>query len=326
MIFILMALLVSILFLLTVLLLMYAGRMPQTHIQRRMGQMIAEAEKERHEAQKAKKKMVAADSYVEDHRTMAELSFKERVIQPIISGIEVRLMQFAPRELRNMMEQMLFRLGVQEQWSISNLVAGWVISVTVGFLLAMLVIFKSDLHLSQQIALMTLGIVGGALVPFLILQSAIRQRKALLRRQLPEFLDFLCVSVQAGLSFDGAVAKIVSRMKGPLVDEFRRMLRDMSLGMTRQRTLTQLAKRCDLEEIYLFTASVIQAEHLGTSMSKTLKTQADNMRDRHRQAVRTAAMQAPIKIIFPMVFFIFPSIFVMVVFPAALSLLKSLGK
>ena len=115
-------------------------------------------------------------------------------------------------------------------------------------------------------------------------------------------------------------------MKGPLIDEFRRMLRDMGLGMTRQRTLNQLAKRCDLEEIYLFTSSVIQAEHLGTSMSRTLKMQADNMRDRHRQAVRTAAMQAPIKIIFPMVFFIFPSIFVMVVFPAALSLMKSLGK
>ena len=224
------------------------------------------------------------------------------------------------------MEQMLFRLGVQEQWSVKRLAAGWVISVSLGFLLAMLIVYKSDLQFSQQVALLALGVTAGAVVPFMALQSAIRQRKAQLRRQLPEFLDFLCVSVQAGLSFDGAVAKIASRMKGPLIDEFRRMLRDMSLGMTRQRTLTQLAKRCDLEEIYLFTSSVIQAEHLGTSMSKTLKTQADNMRDRHRQAVRTAAMQAPIKIIFPMVFFIFPSIFVMVVFPAALSLLKSLGK
>ena len=324
---ILVAFFVSVLFMLTVILIMYAVRMPQTHIQRRMGQMIADAEKERNEAQKAaKQRLVAVDNTTVDHRTMAEMSFKERVIQPIISGIEARLMQFAPQELRNMMEQMLFRLGVQEQWSVKRLAAGWVISVSLGFLLAMLIVYKSDLQFSQQVALLALGVTAGAVVPFMALQSAIRQRKAQLRRQLPEFLDFLCVSVQAGLSFDGAVAKIASRMKGPLIDEFRRMLRDMSLGMTRQRTLTQLAKRCDLEEIYLFTSSVIQAEHLGTSMSKTLKTQADNMRDRHRQAVRTAAMQAPIKIIFPMVFFIFPSIFVMVVFPAALSLLKSLGK
>ncbi len=160
---------VSILFLLTVLLLMYAGRMPQTHIQRRMGQMIAEAEKERHEAQKAKQRLVAVDSPTVDHRTMAEMSFKERVIQPIISGIEARLMQFAPQELRNMMEQMLFRLGVQEQWSVKRLAAGWVISVSLGFLLAMLIVYKSDLQFSQQVALLALGVTAGMAVGTLAL-------------------------------------------------------------------------------------------------------------------------------------------------------------
>jgi len=115
-------------------------------------------------------------------------------------------------------------------------------------------------------------------------------------------------------------------MKGPLPDEFQRMLRDMGLGMNRQRTLTQLARRCDVDEVYLFTASVIQAEHLGTSMSKNLKNQADNMRDRHRQEVRAMALKAPVKIIFPLILFIFPSIFVMVVLPSALTLLKSLAK
>ena len=326
MITLLVAILASVLFLAMVFLLIYVGRMPKTQTQRRMNQMIAEAEKERQEASKQKKRISEYSSVYDDNRTISEMSFRERVIQPILSGAEGRLMQFAPQELRNMMEQMLFRLGVQEQWSVKRLAAGWVVSVGIGVLAALLVIYYSNLHFVQQVAMLVVGGLGGALVPFLALQSAIRRRKLQLRRQLPEFLDFLCVSVQAGLSFDGAVAKIVGRMKGPLIDEFRRMLRDMSLGMTRQRTLTQLAKRCDLEEIYLFTSSVIQAEHLGTSMSKTLKTQADNMRDRHRQAVRTAAMQAPIKIIFPMVFFIFPSIFVMVVFPAALSLLKSMGK
>ena len=323
----LIAILVSALFLAMIFLLIYAGRMTQAQTKRRLNQMIAEADKERQEeASKQKKRISEYSSVYDDNRTISEMSFRERVIQPILSGVEGRLMQFAPRELRNMMEQMLFRLGVQEQWSVKRLAAGWVVSVSTGILAALLVIYYSNLHFVQQVALLVIGVLGGALVPFLALQSAIRRRKLQLRRQLPEFLDFLCVSVQAGLSFDGAVAKIVGRMKGPLIDEFRRMLRDMGLGMTRQRTLNQLAKRCDLEEIYLFTSSVIQAEHLGTSMSRTLKMQADNMRDRHRQAVRTAAMQAPIKIIFPMVFFIFPSIFVMVVFPAALSLMKSLGK
>ena len=147
-----------------------------------------------------------------------------------------------------------------------------------------------------------------------------------MRRQLPEFLDLLCVSVQAGLSFDGAVAKITARMKGQLSDEFKHMQDDIKFGMTKQYALTQMAKRCDIEEMYLFTTSVIQAEKLGTSMSQTLTMQADNMRDRHRQYVKTQAMKAPIKILFPMVIFIFPSIFVVLLLPALITIMKNLGK
>ena len=142
---------------------------------------------------------------------------------------------------------------------------------------------------------------------------------------MPEFLDLLCVSVQAGLSFDGAVAKICARMEGPLIDEFRRFQNDVGLGMTHQYALNQVAKRCDLEEVYLFTTSVIQAERLGTSMTRTLKVQADNMRDRHRQWVRGEALKAPVKIIFPMVLFIFPSIFVVLLFPSVLTIVRNLG-
>ena len=87
-----------------------------------------------------------------------------------------------------------------------------------------------------------------------------------------------------------------------------------------------MAKRCDIEEMYLFTTSVIQAEKLGTSMAQTLTMQADNMRDRHRQYVKTQAMKAPIKILFPMVIFIFPSIFVVLLLPALLTIIKNLGK
>ena len=142
---------------------------------------------------------------------------------------------------------------------------------------------------------------------------------------MPEFLDLLCVSVQAGLSFDGAVAKLTKRMHGPLIDEFKRMQNDVALGMTHYYALTNVARRCDLEEVYLFTTSVIQAEKLGTSMTRTLKQQADNMRDRHRQHVKAEALKAPVKIIFPMVLFIFPSIFVVLLFPAVVSLIRAFG-
>ena len=114
-------------------------------------------------------------------------------------------------------------------------------------------------------------------------------------------------------------------MHGDLISEFERVLNDMSLGMTRAYALTQMAKRCDLEEVYLFTSSVIQAEKLGTSMSRTLKLQSDNIRERHRQFVKAQALKAPVKIIFPMVLFIFPSIFLVLLFPAIITIIKTLG-
>ena len=307
----------------------YVRRMPRYRTQRRMTRMIQAAEEERREVGRQKEKIArdARESGVQPHRSIQEIPFFERVAAPAMQALEAKLAFLAPKELHGMLEQMLFLSGMQEKWSIQRLIACWVLSVALGGLLALLAIRSaSSLLIPQQIAILLLGIGAGAGAPFLALQSAIRQRKAALRRQLPAFLDLLCVSVQAGLSFDGAVAKIVSRMKGVLVEEFQRMLRDTSMGTTRQRALTQMAKRCDIEEVYLFATSIIQADRLGTSMGRTLKIQADNMRERHRQYVRAEAMRAPVKIIFPMILFIFPSIFVMVLLPAVLSLLKSLGK
>lgn len=303
-----------------------ARQSPRSRMHRRMEVMIREAELERAEVEK-----MQAGAKVnlgkEQLRTLEEIPFRERVLQPIAQAVEARLSRLAPGELRGTVERLLFLSGLQEPWTTNRLLALWVLSVVLGGAVALAAIYYSTgFQLPQKIAVFLIGLAAGAALPFLLLQNTIRRRKAALRRQLPEFLDLLCVSVQAGLSFDNAVAKIVNRMKGPLIDEFNRMLRDTSLGLTRQRALGQVAKRCDLEEIYLFTSSVVQSERLGTSIGRTLKNQADNMRDRHRQSVRAAAMKAPIKMLFPMIVFIFPSIFVMVLFPAVLALMKSLSK
>lgn len=300
----------------------------RARVRQRLFRLILEAEKERAETARREQEQAAKNQEpLPVHHTLQELPFTERVLRPILNSAEDSLAKLAPAELQAMLEQQIFRAGKQEQWTVPRLAACWVISVLLGLLLAFLLVQSHPaLKLPQGIIILLLGIAAGGAAPFLILQSAARKRKAALRRQLPEFLDLLCVSVQAGLSFEGAVAKITSRMKGILSDEFHHMQRDTSLGMTRQRSLMQMAKRCDIEEFYLFASSVVQAERLGTSMTRTLKLQADNMRDRHRQYVRSQAMKAPVKIIFPMVFFIFPAVFVVVIFPAVLTLLNSLGK
>ena len=318
--------LISFIFFLGAFLVLYAFHSPRARVQRKLSLMIREAEAERSAEEEEKKQAAKLAGAQEKHRALGDIPLRERVLSPLLQGMEGRLLKLAPRELYGLLEHLIFLAGKQEKWSVSRVAASWVLSVFLGLCLALVLIAYTELQLPQQLALLLLCMGLGAVMPVVFLRSLIRQRKGELRRQLPDFLDLLCTSVQAGLSFDAAVAKITGRMKGTLVEEFSRMLRDTSLGMTRQHALTQLARRCDIEEIYLFTSSVIQADKLGTSMGRTLKIQADNIRDRHRQRVRTKAMKAPVKMLFPMVIFIFPSIFVMVLLPALLALGKSLAK
>ena len=226
-----------------------------------------------------------------------------------------------------MLEDRIFRAGKSGQLSVRKLAAAWALSVVVGAFVAFRYATAGANHyfFTQQILIVLAGGAGGAMLPFLILNNIIKKRQKILKHQLPEFLDLLCVSVQAGLSFDSAVGKITLRLKGELSDEFKHMQDDIKFGMTKQYALNQLAKRCDVEEIYLFTTSVIQAERLGTSMAQTLTLQSDNMRERHRQYVKAEALKAPVKMLFPMVVFIFPSIFVVLLFPSVIQISKSFG-
>lgn len=302
---------------------------PEAQLRKRLNQMIDEAEGSR--APKMKKNATPTAIRVNDGVPQIIIqqpreALYDRIVKPLITMLEERLQKLAPAAIREQIEDKLFRAGKLGSWSVARLATVWLISIAL-FAAATLVLlyYRPGFNPAQRILIVALGLFMGAAIPFAVLNSKIRQRQKAIRKQLPEFLDMLCVSVQAGLSFDGAVAKMIKRMKGPLIDEFQRMQHDVSLGMTHQYALTNLAKRCDLEEVYLFTTSIIQAEKLGTSMTRTLKVQADNMRDRHRQRVKTEAMKAPVKILFPMVIFIFPSMFVVLLFPAIYTLVQNLG-
>ena len=306
-------------------LILYAKQTPEAQVRRRLNFMIKQAEMGRLKSKSKSKKETpsALEQVLPDPQ--AKKSFYDRVILPLFISLNERLQKFAPDQLKVMFENQIFRVGKQGIWDAKFLISAWVLSVIAGLLITFLLTQNMNLRLVQRLLVVLLGGLTGAGLPILILNSKIRERQRKIKRQLPEFLDLLCVSVQAGLSFDGAVSKILGRMTGPLIDEFKRMQSDVNLGMNRQYALTQIARRCDIEEMYLFTTSVIQSEKLGTSMSRTLKLQSDNIRERHRQFVKSEAMKAPVKIIFPMVLFIFPSIFVVLLFPAILSLIKTLG-
>lgn len=256
---------------------------------------------------------------------LARIPFIDRTVLPLVGAIENFFIKFAPSEIHATVDKKLILAGKQGKWPVNRVITAWLICQAV--FLAIGIHFTSNNNFTnvEGVFFVWICILIGAFLPFGYLNSLIRKRQNAIIKQLPEVLDLLSISVQAGLSFDGAVRKIVERMKGPVIDEFRRMQQDVRMGAPRARALQAISTRCDVEDMYLFITSVIQAERLGTSMGKTLINQADNMRERRRQRAKAAALKAPIKMLFPLVFFIFPALFVVILVPPVFSIMQSMG-
>ena len=217
--------------------------------------------------------------------------------------------------------------GKGRVWTAQGYAVFWVIVVLVVIVIAIKYVYgRPDLAPVQLVMVMILFTALGAALPWIMLRIMAQKRQKLITKQLPEVLDLLCVSVQAGLSFDAALRRIVERMDGPLIEECTRMLEDVRMGLPRRQALRMMGERCEVQEVALFVTAIIQAERLGTSLGKTLNNQAINMRERRRQAVKAEAMKAPVKMIFPLVLFIFPSVFVIVLLPALLNMMKNFIK
>lgn len=170
-----------------------------------------------------------------------------------------------------------------------------------------------------------LGLFGGYTLRRFSFAGKTAKRKLSLQNQLPEVLDLLSVSVSAGLGFDQALAYVVKKSRGSLIDEFQIAQQEIFLGRPRKDALKQFAARCALEEVKMFVSAVNQADELGISMQKVLTTQAAMIRLAHKQQIEEKAMKIPVKILLPIVAFIFPVIFIILLGPAVPSILQALG-
>ena len=162
----------------------------------------------------------------------------------------------------------------------------------------------------------------GFLAPDFVVGSRARKRRDQIRAQLPDALDLLAVSVEAGMGFDGAISKLIDHMDGALAEEFGLTLNEIRIGESRQDALKKLATRTDTAEISGFTRAIIQADQLGISLGRILRVQATDTRQRRQAAAEEKAMKAPIKMLFPTVLFIFPAMFLVILGPAFLNLSK----
>ena len=161
-------------------------------------------------------------------------------------------------------------------------------------------------------------------LPDLILNSAITTRKQEIARALPDFLDLLTVSVEAGLGLDSAMAKITERLRGPLKEEILIALHHIRMGKTRAVALRELADRCNVDDLTTFVTAIIQAQQLGISLGQVLRVQAEQIRTIQRQRIEERAQKAPVKLLVPLLLCIFPAMFVVIIGPAAIKIYNAL--
>jgi tight adherence protein C len=166
-----------------------------------------------------------------------------------------------------------------------------------------------------------LGLAVGFIAPEFWLGRKVRARSEAMVLQLPDALDLLTISVEAGLGFDAALAKVVEKMDGPLVDEFRQALAEVRMGRTRREALRDVASRAESRPVSNFIGAIVQAEQLGVPIAKVLQIQSNQLRIERRQRAEEAAAKAPVKMLFPMVGCIFPTIFIVILGPAVVTLM-----
>jgi tight adherence protein C len=162
----------------------------------------------------------------------------------------------------------------------------------------------------------------GLVLPFFWLRRRARRRRLVVWRGLPDAFDLMTTCVEAGLGLDAAFQKVADKLAGPVSDEFAEMLREVAMGKNRRDALRDMGERTGVSDLQIFANTIIQAEELGTSLGAALRVQASDLRRQRRQRAEEMARRAPAKMVFPLVFFILPSLFVVILGPIAIELIK----
>ena len=249
--------------------------------------------------------------------------FRERVIAPISEWLSRWALKVNPRSSTDAVSLKLMAAGISRTISPTGFLALKGFFALSGLFVGALVGSGRGFSgvLMGSLALGSLGFLG----PDYFLTLKARGRKERIRADLPDALDLLAVSVEAGLGFDASLAKLNENMDGPLAEEFGLTLSEMRIGESRSEALKRLAERVDAQELSAFTRAIIQADQLGTTLGRILRVQAADARLRRQAAAEERAMKAPIKMLFPTVLFIFPAMFLVILGPAILNVQKLFG-
>lgn len=252
-------------------------------------------------------------------------SFSERVIIPFMRRIGEISARFTPQKVLEDTRLKIERAGNPGRIDAATLLASrFVVAAILGGLMFFAGAFSG--WGAGQLFLVGLGTtLFGFFLPQLWLQDRIQRRQKEVRNAMPDALDLLTICVEAGLGFDAAMAKVSEKWENELSMAFARAIREVQLGKLRRDALRDMADRLGIPEMTSFVAAIIQSEQLGVSMAKVLRIQSEQMRLKRRQRAEEQAHKAPVKMILPMAFLTFPSIFIILLTPAAFKIMEAFG-
>lgn len=249
-----------------------------------------------------------------------------RVIRPMLDNISRIVLKITPKELISSYEKKVIMAGNPFNLSVKDWMNIQVAVILCFPALTVLIGFYTGMEAKTIIFASLIEIVIGLMLPKLLLGKKTGERQKEINNSLPDVLDLLTVSVEAGLGFDGALAKVIDKMPGALADEFGNVLQEMKVGKQKRDALKDMADRVGLHDLSTFVGSIIQADQLGVSIGNVLRVQSEQMRQKRRQRAQEKAMKAPVKMLIPMVLFIFPTIFSVLIGPVIIKVIHVFAK
>lgn len=258
--------------------------------------------------------------------------FTQRVLLPLGEAVARLFRGASPAEMTERLQKKLVMAGLYPRVTPTQITGLCWFSAAgcVALMFIVLVTLGSTpgggvrLNDPLNILYVVIALFGGYTLPQFVLSRKVRRRQEEILLALPYAIDILSISVEAGMGFDAAVGYTMRKLKGPLAEEFSRTLNEIRLGKPRLEALEDLGNRTGVEDLKTFITAVVHASRLGGSITHTLRIQADSIRVRRRQRAQEQAMKAPVKMVMPLVFFIFPALFIVILCPALLAILRQL--
>jgi tight adherence protein C len=260
--------------------------------------------------------------------------FIQRVLLPMGEAVARMFRGYTPAEVSERIQKRLVTAGLYPRVTAVQLLGlCWFSALACILLMILLLLALGSKEGGQvklgdpfNVAYLIIAALGGYILPQFVLGKKVKKRQEDILISLPYSIDILSISVEAGMGFDAAVGYTMRKIKGPLAEEFSKTLNEIRLGKPRLEALEDLGNRTGVEDLKTFITAVVHASRLGGSITNTLRIQADSIRVRRRQRAQEQAMKAPIKIVFPLVLFIFPALFVVLLGPALIGIWQQLGQ